>query len=166
MREEARREAFDVGRHSVELGVCFHTQADGERLPLVVKDLGSCDLYPATLAHSPNGRFVAVCGACPLLPALLHLLQFVFAAAWYCGCCRGTPLLLRPGPRNAEFFLCMLHGACTRKSAAIPHAVCAWKTDAQSWMGLKPVWHSPLSALCFLLCCVDFASCAQAMAST
>ena len=40
-------------------------QADGERLPLVVKDLGSCDLYPTSLAHSPNGRFVAVCGAPP-----------------------------------------------------------------------------------------------------
>ena len=37
-------------------------QADGERLPLVVKDLGSCDIYPGTLVHSPNGRFVAVCG--------------------------------------------------------------------------------------------------------
>ena len=37
-------------------------QADGERLPLVVKELGSCDMYPGTLMHSPNGRFVAVCG--------------------------------------------------------------------------------------------------------
>ena len=37
-------------------------QADGERLPLAVKDLGSCDMYPGTLVHSPNGRFVAVCG--------------------------------------------------------------------------------------------------------
>jgi len=39
-----------------------HAQADGERLPLVVKDLGSCDLYPQSLAHNPNGRFVTVCG--------------------------------------------------------------------------------------------------------
>ncbi len=37
-------------------------QADGERLPLAVKDLGSCDIYPGSLVHSPNGRFVAVCG--------------------------------------------------------------------------------------------------------
>ncbi|CAG9460916.1 unnamed protein product [Pedinophyceae sp. YPF-701] len=36
--------------------------ADGERLPLAVKDLGSSDNYPASLQHSPNGRFVAVCG--------------------------------------------------------------------------------------------------------
>mmetsp|Transcript_5564 Transcript_5564/g.15523 ORF Transcript_5564/g.15523 Transcript_5564/m.15523 type:complete len:933 (-) Transcript_5564:265-3063(-) len=35
---------------------------DGERLPLAVKDLGSCDLYPQTLVHNPNGRFVAVTG--------------------------------------------------------------------------------------------------------
>ncbi|MEW5305809.1 MAG: hypothetical protein WDW36_008326 [Sanguina aurantia] len=35
---------------------------DGERLPLAVKDLGSCDLYPQTLSHNPNGRFVVVCG--------------------------------------------------------------------------------------------------------
>eukprot|EP00271_Cylindrocystis_brebissonii_P010156 TRINITY_DN26257_c0_g1_i1.p1 TRINITY_DN26257_c0_g1~~TRINITY_DN26257_c0_g1_i1.p1 ORF type:complete len:919 (-),score=227.95 TRINITY_DN26257_c0_g1_i1:1148-3904(-) len=35
---------------------------DGERLPLAVKELGSCDLYPQTLHHNPNGRFVVVCG--------------------------------------------------------------------------------------------------------
>lgn len=35
---------------------------DGERLPLVVKDLGACDMYPQALVHTPNGRFVAVCG--------------------------------------------------------------------------------------------------------
>lgn len=35
---------------------------DGERLPLPSKELGSCEIYPQTLAHSPNGRFVAVCG--------------------------------------------------------------------------------------------------------
>ena len=37
-------------------------QVDGERLPLPAKDLGSCDLYPQTLSHNPNGRFVTVCG--------------------------------------------------------------------------------------------------------
>uniref|UniRef100_A0A0V0IY38 Coatomer subunit beta' n=1 Tax=Solanum chacoense TaxID=4108 RepID=A0A0V0IY38_SOLCH len=36
--------------------------ADGERLPLAVKELGSCDLYPQNLKHNPNGRFVVVCG--------------------------------------------------------------------------------------------------------
>ena len=35
---------------------------DGERLQLAVKDLGSSDLYPQTLEHNPNGRFVTVCG--------------------------------------------------------------------------------------------------------
>ncbi|GMN50491.1 hypothetical protein TIFTF001_019646 [Ficus carica] len=36
--------------------------ADGERLPLAVKELGTCDLYPQSLKHNPNGRFVVVCG--------------------------------------------------------------------------------------------------------
>lgn len=36
--------------------------SDGERLPLSVKDMGSCDIYPQTLAHNSNGRFVVVCG--------------------------------------------------------------------------------------------------------
>ncbi|GBL78707.1 Coatomer subunit beta' [Araneus ventricosus] len=35
---------------------------DGERLPLVVKDMGSCEIYPQTISHNPNGRFVVVCG--------------------------------------------------------------------------------------------------------
>ncbi|KAG7594967.1 WD40 repeat [Arabidopsis thaliana x Arabidopsis arenosa] len=35
---------------------------DGERLPLSVKELGTCDLYPQSLKHNPNGRFVVVCG--------------------------------------------------------------------------------------------------------
>ncbi|KAL8153116.1 hypothetical protein V2J09_010876 [Rumex salicifolius] len=35
---------------------------DGERLPLAVKELGACDLYPQHLKHNPNGRFVVVCG--------------------------------------------------------------------------------------------------------
>ena len=30
--------------------------ADGERLPLAVKDMGSCEIYPQTIAHNPNGR--------------------------------------------------------------------------------------------------------------
>ncbi|XP_038548590.1 coatomer subunit beta'-like isoform X2 [Micropterus salmoides] len=35
---------------------------DGERLRLGVKDMGSCEIYPQTIQHSPNGRFVVVCG--------------------------------------------------------------------------------------------------------
>ena len=35
---------------------------DGERLILPMKELGSCEIYPQTLQHNPNGRFVAVCG--------------------------------------------------------------------------------------------------------
>lgn len=35
---------------------------DGERLPVTVKDVGACEIYPQTVAHNPNGRFVVVCG--------------------------------------------------------------------------------------------------------
>ena len=35
---------------------------DGEPLSLPTKDLGSCEIYPQSLTHSPNGRFVSVCG--------------------------------------------------------------------------------------------------------
>lgn len=35
---------------------------DGSPLTLPSKDLGSTEIYPQTLIHSPNGRFVAVCG--------------------------------------------------------------------------------------------------------
>lgn len=35
---------------------------DNEPLTLPTKELGSCEMYPSTLSHSPNGRFVAVCG--------------------------------------------------------------------------------------------------------
>ena len=35
---------------------------DGESIALTTKELGSCEIYPQTLSHSPNGRFVVVCG--------------------------------------------------------------------------------------------------------
>jgi coatomer subunit beta' len=38
------------------------TIKDGERLPLSVKDMGACDIYPQTISHNPNGRFVVACG--------------------------------------------------------------------------------------------------------
>ncbi|KAF9998771.1 hypothetical protein BGZ65_005768 [Modicella reniformis] len=35
---------------------------DGDRIVYSAKDLGNCEIYPQTLEHSPNGRFVVVCG--------------------------------------------------------------------------------------------------------
>lgn len=35
---------------------------DGELMSLPTKELGSCEIYPQSLVHSPNGRFVVVCG--------------------------------------------------------------------------------------------------------
>lgn len=38
------------------------SSADGQRLMASSKELGQCELFPQSLQHSPNGRFVAVCG--------------------------------------------------------------------------------------------------------
>lgn len=35
---------------------------DSDPISLPTKDLGTCEVYPQTLLHSPNGRFVSVCG--------------------------------------------------------------------------------------------------------
>lgn len=35
---------------------------DNDPISLPTKDLGTCEVYPQTLLHSPNGRFVSVCG--------------------------------------------------------------------------------------------------------
>ncbi|VDN01653.1 unnamed protein product [Thelazia callipaeda] len=35
---------------------------DGERISLSVKDAGSCEIYPQTLTHNSNGRYVVACG--------------------------------------------------------------------------------------------------------
>ena len=29
---------------------------DGERLPLAIKDMGACEIYPQTVSHNSNGR--------------------------------------------------------------------------------------------------------------
>ncbi|RYY69717.1 hypothetical protein EON63_23390 [archaeon] len=36
--------------------------ADGEKLPLAPRELGSCEVYPQNLSHNSNGMFVCVCG--------------------------------------------------------------------------------------------------------
>lgn len=53
-------------RHSeiqqVNLKALGEEVLDGERLPLAVKDMGACEIYPQTIQHNPNGRFLVVCG--------------------------------------------------------------------------------------------------------
>ncbi|CAL1699924.1 unnamed protein product [Somion occarium] len=41
-----------------------HTEdlADGNRIPLSIKELGTTEIYSTSLCHSPNGRFVTVVG--------------------------------------------------------------------------------------------------------
>ena len=36
--------------------------SDGARIPLSVKEIGSTEIFAASLLHSPNGRFVTVVG--------------------------------------------------------------------------------------------------------
>merc|ERR1719183_3464713 len=36
--------------------------ADGEKVPLSVKDMGAAEIFPQYIAHHPNGRLFAVCG--------------------------------------------------------------------------------------------------------
>lgn len=38
----------------------IESAVDGERLPVSVRELGSTEVYPQTLQHSPNGRFVSL----------------------------------------------------------------------------------------------------------
>lgn len=42
---------------------------DGERLPLAVKDMGSCEIYPQTIQHNPNGRYASSVWALSLIIA-------------------------------------------------------------------------------------------------
>lgn len=62
---------------------------DGERLPLAIKHMGACEIYPQTIAHNPNGRLVVVCGDGEsvfflLLPAEFFLLLLLLPSC----CCR------------------------------------------------------------------------------
>ncbi|CEJ59204.1 Putative Coatomer subunit beta [Penicillium brasilianum] len=52
-------------RHSEVVSTVIKGDAsvkDGEPISLPTKDLGQCEVYPQTLSHNPNGRFVSVCG--------------------------------------------------------------------------------------------------------
>ena len=34
----------------------------GEKLILTMKDMGSCEIFPQTVQHNCNGRFLVICG--------------------------------------------------------------------------------------------------------
>lgn len=36
---------------------------DGSILPLQVKDMGTCEIYPQSISHNPNGKFLVICGS-------------------------------------------------------------------------------------------------------
>jgi len=43
-------------------GVVTDESVEGEKLQIAVRDLGSTEIYPTSLSHNCNGRFIAVCG--------------------------------------------------------------------------------------------------------
>ncbi|KAK4092965.1 hypothetical protein Purlil1_2890 [Purpureocillium lilacinum] len=53
---------YDDGAVVIKLVAADASLKDNDPISLPTKDLGTCEVYPQTLIHSPNGRFVAVCG--------------------------------------------------------------------------------------------------------
>jgi coatomer subunit beta' len=48
---------------SANLGAAeLEMQVDGQRIPAASREMGSTEVYAQSLQHSPNGRFVTVCG--------------------------------------------------------------------------------------------------------
>ncbi|KAH8915778.1 Coatomer, beta' subunit [Atractiella rhizophila] len=47
---------------STHLGTIEGEVKDGEKLQVSLRELGTTEVYPQSLQHSPNGRFVTVCG--------------------------------------------------------------------------------------------------------
>lgn len=63
-RRSSKAEVSSIAR-IIELGLLTHLDTslkDNDPITLPTKDLGTCEVYPQTLLHSPNGRFVSVCG--------------------------------------------------------------------------------------------------------
>ena len=40
----------------------INRETAGEKLSLAIKDMGSCEIFPQTVQHNCNGRFIVVCG--------------------------------------------------------------------------------------------------------
>ena len=54
---------------------------DGEPMVLSVKDLGSCEIYPQTLSHNPNGRYAATSHARGAIE--LHVSYWTYGASLF-----------------------------------------------------------------------------------
>lgn len=59
---------------------------DGERLPLAVKDMGSCEIYPQTIQHNPNGRYAHILSRFLAKVKLLFLAFSPFFLSLVCVC--------------------------------------------------------------------------------
>ena len=49
---------------------------DGEILPVAVKEMGSCEIYPQALSHNPNGRYIEL--------AYLYCCCFCYVVILHC----------------------------------------------------------------------------------
>lgn len=52
----------DEGEEEGAVGITPRDFTDGERVALAERELGTMELFPQTISHNSNGRFLAVCG--------------------------------------------------------------------------------------------------------
>jgi hypothetical protein len=83
--------------------------ADGERLPLAVKDMGSCEIYPQTIAHNPNGRLVE-----NRYQIDRHVRCHMFPGLWWCV--------------EMESILSTLQWHCATRRLVLPRSLCGLMT--------------------------------------
>ncbi|KAL8272624.1 hypothetical protein Esti_003412 [Eimeria stiedai] len=87
--------------------------ADGEKIQCPTKEIGRSDIFPQSLSHHPNGRFLAVIGdgeylvytaqarGCLLLHARVRACTHAYMHAWFWGLCARMQAL-----RNKAFGPC------------------------------------------------------------
>lgn len=51
-----------LSSHACHLSILDNEIPDGQKLSVAVRELGNTEVFAQTLQHSPNGRFVTVCG--------------------------------------------------------------------------------------------------------
>ncbi|KAH8856496.1 Coatomer subunit beta' [Schistosoma japonicum] len=54
--------AISLGRDEPAMSMDASGKLDGERLPIAFKEMGTSDIYPQTIEHNANGRYVVVYG--------------------------------------------------------------------------------------------------------
>lgn len=97
--------------------------ADGERILIATKEMGACEIYPQTMAHSPNGRLL-VC-VFPLLISSFILWFSVFvvmASTLFTPLCH---LKIKALAKLLSSFGPMIRGAMPLEKALLASNVCS-----------------------------------------